>query len=493
MTTIETRLGKITGQKVGSVLGFLGIRYGQSPAGEQRFKPSIAETAWGDQTYDATEFRHSAMQPPPMDFFSDNTVRINTSPSYDEDCLFLNVYTPAADGKPRPVLYWIHGGSYVSGSGYEYDGRVLAEQGDAVIVTINYRLGLLGFMDLSDYGEEYRGSASNGIGDQILGLEWVRDNIADFGGDPANVTIFGESAGAGSVNGILAAPRADGLYHRAIAHSGNAAATPPPSLISALAGHLKIESEALLEKLLSMSGQEIIDMQIASGIGPALSVDGHVITRPTWEAIADRGPGGVPYIAGSNANEGTLFTLVMPGNDELYENFAPYMARLTMDGADPDDYLAGLKALYPNLTAKELYEAVWNDLFRRASINLCEAASKAGPGGWLYRFDLPTNIADGKQGATHASEIAFTFNTFADSQAGGVVMHDRDDAAVRELASRWSQTVLNFAKTGDPNGGGLPAWPVYEADNRQSLVMDRESRIEGADLDEAHRKLWSLK
>ena len=133
MTTIETRLGKITGKKVGSVLGFLGIRYGQSPAGEQRFKPSIAETAWGDQTYDATEFRHSAMQPPPMDFFSDNTVRINTSPSYDEDCLFLNVYTPAADGRPRPVLYWIHGGSYVSGSGYEYDGRVLAEQGLSLI------------------------------------------------------------------------------------------------------------------------------------------------------------------------------------------------------------------------------------------------------------------------------------------------------------------------------------------------------------------------
>lgn len=493
MTTIETRLGKISGKKVGNVLGFLGIRYGQPPIGELRFKASIAETKWKDEVYDATEFRHSALQPPPMDFFSDNSIRLNTEPTYDEDCLFLNVYTPAADSKPRPVLYWIHGGSYVSGSGYEYDGRILADQGDAVIVTINYRLGLLGFMDLSEFKEEYRGSASNGIGDQILGLEWVRDNIADFGGDPNNVTIFGESAGAGSVNGILAAPRADGLYHRAIAHSGNAAAAPPPSLSLALASHLKIEPDALLEKLVSMSGQEIIDMQVASGIGPALSVDGHVITRPTWEAIADRGAGGVPYIAGSNANEGTLFTLVMPGSDELYENFAPHMARLTMDGADPDGYLEALKAEYPSLSAKELYEYVWNDLFRRASINLCEAATEAGPGGWLYRFDLPTNIADGKQGATHASEIAFTFNTFADPEAGGVVMHDRSDADVRQLAICWSQTVLNFAKTGDPNGGGLPIWPAYNLEQRQSLVMDRESRIEGADLDEVHRRLWAVK
>ena len=490
MTTIQTRLGEVSGKELGGVEAFLGIRYGRAPSGDLRFKPSQAEEAWGDTTYDATDFRHSAMQPPPIDFFSGHSVRLNAEPSYDEDCLFLNIYTPAADKKERPVLYWIHGGSYVSGSGYEYDGRVLAAQGDAVVVTINYRLGLLGFMDFSEFGDEYLGSASNGIGDQILGLEWVRENIADYGGDPGNVTIFGESAGAGSVNGILAAPRADGLYHRAIAHSGNAAATPPTSISSTLAGHLEIGVEDLPGKLLSMSAQEIIDAQIASGVGPGLSVDGHLITRSTWEAIAERGREGVPYIAGSNADEGALFTLLMPDGDEFYEQFAPYMARMMMDGADPEGYLVALKAQYPGMSAKELYEAVWNDLFRRSSINLCEAASAAGPGGWLYRFDLPTNIADGNQGATHASEIAFTFNTFADPEAGGVVMHDRGDASVQELARSWSGTVLNFARTGNPNGGGLPEWPRYEEESRRSLVMDRESRIAGADLDEVHRKLW---
>jgi para-nitrobenzyl esterase len=177
MTTIQTRLGEVSGKELGGVEAFLGIRYGRAPSGDLRFKPSQAEEAWGDTTYDATDFRHSAMQPPPIDFFSGHSVRLNAEPSYDEDCLFLNIYTPAADKKERPVLYWIHGGSYVSGSGYEYDGRVLAAQGDAVVVTINYRLGLLGFMDFSEFGDEYLGSASNGIGDQILGLERVSPRV----------------------------------------------------------------------------------------------------------------------------------------------------------------------------------------------------------------------------------------------------------------------------------------------------------------------------
>jgi len=489
MTTIDTRLGKIQGKTLGSVHAFRGIRFGQPPVGELRFKPSIMDGPW-EGTYDATRHRHRSLQPPPMDFLRPTRASNAQEPTYDEDCLFLNIYTPTPDANKRPVLYWIHGGGYTGGSGYEYDGRVLANQGDVVVVTVNYRLGLLGFMDMSGFGDDYKGSANNGIGDQILGLEWVRDNIADYGGDPANVMIFGESAGAGSVNGLLAAPRADGLYHKAIAHSGNSAATPPNPIAPIVADHLGIEQQDLPDKLAGMSGEEVLAVQIATGASGGLCVDGTVVTRSTGQAIAERGKDGVPYIAGSNANEGTLFTFLLPGDDDVYGAMAHAMAKMAMDGADPGPYLEALKAHYPAESPKTHYEHTWNDLFRRASINLTTAATAAGPGGWLYRFDLPTTVEGGKLGATHACEIAFTFNMFGDSQASGIAMHDLDDPVAQELAQKWSQTVLNFAKTGDPNDGGLPAWPKYEATNRQSLVMDTQCRIADGELDAVHRKLW---
>ncbi|MEM7018650.1 MAG: carboxylesterase family protein, partial [Pseudomonadota bacterium] len=293
MTIIDTQLGKIQGKSLGNIQAYFGIRFGQAPVGDLRFKPAVTEGPW-QGTYDATRVRHQAMQPPPMPFFTEIFGRPAEEPTYDEDCLFLNIYTPAADDNKRPVLYWIHGGGFTSGSGYDYDGRVLAEQGDVVVVTINYRLGLLGFMDMSAFGDAYQGSASNGVSDQILGLEWVRDNIADYGGDAGNVMIFGESAGAASVNGILAAPRADELYHRAIAHSGSTASTPPQPIAPLLAGHLGVEHDDLPAKLVGMSGEEIIAAQVAIGSGGGVCVDGAVVTRSTAQAIAERGTNGVP-------------------------------------------------------------------------------------------------------------------------------------------------------------------------------------------------------
>jgi para-nitrobenzyl esterase len=472
------------------VQAFFGIRYGQAPIGDARFKSAVAAAPWTEAVYDATQARHSAIQPPPVEFLASRSQRMNTNPTYDEDCLFLNVYTPAADNQKRPVLYWIHGGSYVTGSGYEYDGRVLAEQGDVVVVTINYRLGLLGFIDLSEFGGDYIGSASNGIRDQILGLQWVRDNIADYGGDAGNVTLFGESAGAGSVNALLAAPSADGLYHRAIAHSGSIIATPPPPMVPGLAAHLSVSTADLPDKLASMSAQDILALQTATSIVGGACVDGTVVTRSTSQAIADRGTAGVPYIAGSNLNEGTLFTHVMPAAEEVYEQYSGLLATMMLEGADSGDYMAALKSLYPQADAKTLYEYVWTDLLRRPSIELAAAATAAGPGGWLYRFDVPTNVDGANLGATHASEIAFTFNTFADPKAAGVVMHDREDPALQKLAQQWSTTAMNFARTGDPNGGGLPAWVPYENSSRQSLVLDVESWCADAELDIEHRKLW---
>ena len=487
MATINTRLGAIEGVDDDGVQVFLGVRYGQPPTGDRRFKAARMAGPWRG-AYDATRARHRSWQPKPEGIFAELMGRDGAAFSYDEDCLFLNIFTPGCDDGRRPVLFWIHGGAFGSGSGYDYDGTALAAQGDVVVVTINYRLGFPGFLDLSAYGDDYRGSASNGIGDQILALAWVGENIRDYGGDPDNVTIFGESAGAASVNSIIAAPTADGLYHRAIAHSGTTAATPPIPIAAGLAGHLEVDPDGLLDKLASLGGAELLNVQMASALPFGAVVDGAIVTRSTARAIAEQGAACVPYIAGSNANEGTLLSMAVPA--EGHAAITPMIAGMSLDGADPTEYLARLRAAYRDASDTRVFEHVWNDMFRRASMTTAAAATAANGCGWLYRFDLPSTIMEGSLGATHASEIAFTFNSFSRPRRPGIVMHDGNDPVVVDLARKWSDTVLAFARTGDPNGAGLPEWPVYRADERRSLVLDGEPYVADASLDAKHMALW---
>lgn len=487
MATIDTKLGKIRGIAQAGIDVFLGVRFAQAPVGERRFRPPAPVGAW-DGIYDATEYGHRAPQ-------VDSGITSTPNGTLDEDCLFLNIYTPAADNASRPVLFWIHGGAFTMGSANQYDGTVLAKQGDVVVVAINHRLGLPGFLDLSGYGEAFAGSASNGIADSICALQWVRDNIADYGGDLGNVTIFGESAGGAVVNCVLSAPSGDGLYHRAISHSGGTPSTPPADVTKGLAAHIGIEPESLLDHLMELSWEDLLALQTASGVsGTGSSIDGTVVTRTTPDAFADRRAAGVPYIAGSNKDEGTLFSSLAagenPDHEQMLNTLGMVLARSTLDGADPADYVGRLRTTYPNASHKELYEHIWNDMFRRASINNCLAATDFGAGGWLYRFDLPSTFMGGNLGATHASEIAFTFNSFAGEGPVALGFHDGKDPVVRDLAERWSNTVLAFARTGNPNGAGLPDWPQYEDGSRQSIVLDAESYTAGPDLDAGHRALW---
>jgi para-nitrobenzyl esterase len=485
MTTIDTRLGRINGIDKTGLLAFRGIRFAESPTDERRFLPPVPASSWQD-TYDATEFPNRSMQAP-----SPEVLGPSPPGKTDEDCLFLNIVTPSIDGNHRPVLFWIHGGGFTIGSANEYDGSVLAGQGDVVVVTINYRLGLLGFLDLSACGEVFAGSASNGFRDQILALEWVRDNIADYGGDPGNVTIFGESAGGSSVHGLLAAPSADGLYHRAIAHSPGTANIPSQDQTVLLADRLGVEREGLVEKLREMSAADILALQIESGIsGGGLCIDGSVITRSTNDAILDRGTAGVPLIAGSNLNEGTLFTSINP-DPSTYGPMGQLLAGSTMAGDDTTAYIEALKSAHPGDGPREIYERIWVDMFRRSSTESTARATVAGPGGWLYRFDMQSQmtVGDVRLGATHAAEISFTFNIYNSPDAVGLAFYDRNDPAVRQLAEMWSNTVIAFARTGDPNGAGLPEWPRYSKDDRRCLILDEDPRVEG-DLDEKHRKIW---
>ena len=476
--TIESRLGTIAGLRENDVVHFRGVRYAQPPTGERRFMPPVASGPWED-TFDATTWPNRCMQPA-------GGVGGGAGPT-NEDCLFLNVVTPSVEDDRRPVLFWIHGGAYTQGSANEYDGSVLATQGDVVVVTINYRLGLFGFVELSALGPKFAGSASNGFRDQILALEWVRDNIADYGGDPNNVTIFGESAGGGSVLALLAAPSADGLYHKAIAHSPPPVSQAPENKVPVLSKLVEASGKALVSKLQSLSADEILGYQQTVGATGG-SVDGTVVTRSANEAIVGRGADGVPLITGTNRDEGTLFTMLMP--PAILEPMEAGLAMSITNGANPAPYLSALELAYPDDTAKQRNERIWVDMFRIAAIGAAQRASQAGPGGWLYRFDLPSTQAMGgvQLGATHAAEIAFTFNSFAGGQSL-LNLYDGKDPVVRGLAANWSNTVLAFAKTGNPNGSGLPQWPRYRSEQRQTMMLDAKQRVEG-DIDRDQIKLW---
>ncbi|HIL94829.1 MAG TPA: carboxylesterase/lipase family protein [Pseudomonadales bacterium] len=403
-----------------------------------------------------------------------------------EDSLFLNIFTPLVEGNKRPVLVWIHGGSFLTGTGNGYVGTQLSSQGDVVVVSINYRLGILGFLDLSGFDKAYAGSASNGIRDQILALKWVHDNIGDYGGDADNVTIFGESSGGTSVASLIAAPSADGLYHKAIIHSGAPVHAPPPDLRESLADQLDVTTDQLLVTLRSMTAQEIIESQgnIQAQFGGI--VDGTVVTRSSLQAIADRGSEGVPIIVGSNKDEGTLLSFLTPRF--AYDMAGPFIADLITAGKGSDAYIEALKSAYPDDSSREHYERIWNEMFRMNAVKVAEQASTTGAGSWVYRFDLPVqNSPLGTElGATHGAEIFFTFNSFADSD---IPYYDKADPKVSKLAETWSNTVIQFARMGDPNGAGLPEWPKYQPESRQTLILDGNPRLL-EDVDEKDRKRW---
>ncbi len=483
MTVITTRLGKAKGLTTDDVQSFLGIRYAEPPFGDLRFLPPVAASAWKG-TLDATEYPNRPMQPRLL-----GTMGQETAGALSEDCLFLNITTPSVEGDGRPVMVWIHGGGFAAGSANEYDGRALSRQGDVVVVTINYRLGPFGFLDLSALGDEFLGSGSNGYRDMILALEWVRDNIADYGGDAGNVTLFGESAGGIAVWGLLAAPAAKGLFHKAIAHSPGAPGVPEGDNTPAMAEKLGVERSELAATLRAMSAE---DLQ-GAGLPAGCITDGTVVTCSPEEAIRNHGASGIPLIVGTNRNEGTLFTPPDHENEDLsrYEGSLARAAKGLLKGADPTAYVEGLKVAHPDASPKALSEEISVDNFRRPSIKVTQASTEAGPGGWLYRFDLPTTREYGGKltGATHACEMAFTYNAFADPDSHVFMIHDRNDPVAINLAQQWSGTLIAFARSGDPNGAGLPRWPRYKDGERACMILDATSRVEN-DPDSVHRRLW---
>ena len=481
MHVLSTRLGKIRGLDNADALSFLGLRYGEPPTGSQRFLAPIKSSGWRD-VLDATHFPNRSMQ---------NEGGLSLRPfvpgNVSEDCLFLNITTSALTGKLKPVMVWIHGGGFIGGSANEYDTQVLSRQGDIVVVSLNFRVGTLGFLDLSSHGDAYRGSACNGLRDIILALQWVRDNIDEYGGDPQNITLAGQSSGATKVLALLGAPEAEGLFHKAIANSATCAYYPAQDQSERLAEKLAINRADVLPALLSMTAQEIVDLELRYRI----TVDGTVVTRPTFEAIQDRGNRGVPLLTGSNLNEGTLYTRGLDSGQDHYSEFNISLASEMLCGQSPDNYLAALKETYPHASPGRFHELVWNDMFRRTVLEAAELSTAAGPGGWLYRFDLPANLPRFKNyGASHASEMAFTFNTIANPSSHALTFHDPHDPIVRQIAEQWASRIIQFCKSGQPNAEALEHWPKYNGASRDCLLIDERLKII-SDPDLKHRQLWS--
>ncbi len=319
-TVVETAYGRLQGSEENGVQVWKGVPFAAPPVGALRYRPPQPPAIWSG-VREATAFGPTAPQlPSPLNNLFGREQQLSA-----EDCLYLNVWSPAADGAKRPVLFWIHGGAFTGGSGSTpwYDGASFARNGDVVVVTINYRLGLLGFLHLADLGgASFAATGNLGILDQVAALRWVKQNIAAFGGDPDNVTIFGESAGGMSVGTLLGTPSAQGLFHKAILQSGAAhtvrgreAATgiarEALKLLEVDAGNVERLRELSVEQILAAQAKLAVS-RASGGLFAQPVVDGEALPRPPLEAVANGVAAGVPLLLGTNLDEMKLFSALDP-------------------------------------------------------------------------------------------------------------------------------------------------------------------------------------
>ena len=482
--TAESNAGVIIGRERQGVLLFAGIPYAEAPTGSRRFKAPVRKARFSEP-FSALKFSAAAPQTPMGGMTDSAPVR------WDENCLTLNVSTPACDNNNRPVLVWIHGGGYRSGQSSIpwYSGIPFAKNGDIVTVSINYRLGALGFTDLSHLGPEYENSAINGTLDQITALEWVQDNIAAFGGDPKQVTIAGESAGGFSVSTLLGCERAQGLFQRAIPQSGGAHHTLPKAasqkvtefFLNALG-----QSDAI--GLEAVDTQEILDAQLATikhfegGAGVTNSLGTTVspfypahgvpaLSQSPLEAIRQGVGKEVAVLTGTNADETTLWGYGKVDDEKLNR---------IADGLGANSALSVYKSSRPDANAEELLIALTTDhMFRIPAIRLAEERAKHTENTWMYLFNWHSRAFNGRLKATHALEIPFAFNTLSAPGVDAFIgPGDKPQALADQMHAAW----IGFIRDGDPG------WAPYGKE-RRTMIFDTDSH-EALDPAPEERLAW---
>ncbi len=500
MVRVETASGTVEGVREGGLEVFRGIPYAQPPVGELRLRGPRPVEPWSGVRA-AAEFGPWAPQNAPG-----SSLTGEAPAAQDEDCLTLNVWTPGTGGPVRPVMVWIHGGGFTGGSGASalYGGASLAERGDVVVVTINYRLGILGFLahpDLAD--EETDGAQGNwGLLDQVAALEWVRDNVAAFGGDPSNVTIFGESAGGMSVTDLVAMPRALGLFHRAIAQSG-----PPSGMTMARAEEhsSKLLAEfgftepgqlrsLPLDALLEAQGT-VMTSRAGGGLILVPVVDGSSLPVAPLEAFVAGSAARVPFIVGSNRDEAKLFMVADPKNRDPDDDVVLRRVDRGLAYDDIDLSPAALLDAYRSARARrgastdprELWSAIESDrMFRIGSLKVAAAHSRWQPETYCYLFDWESPAMGGALGACHAVEIPFVLGNL---EVPGMDRFAGSGPEATALSERMMDAWLGFARRGIPSHPGIPDWSAYGEAARSTMVFGPDIHLERAPMED-ERALW---
>jgi para-nitrobenzyl esterase len=498
---VETTEGPVRGISAQGIASWKGIPFARPPVGPLRFRPPERHERWRG-VQEATAFGPAAPQNPSPAMEILGAERLAT----DEDCLTLNVWSPTADGKPRAVLVWIHGGAFQIGSGSQhwYDGQRLASRGDIVVVTLNYRLGALGFLFLDDAGAP-PGSGNLGLLDQIAALEWVRDNIERFGGDLSKVTVFGESAGAMSVATLLGTPRARGLFVQAIAQSGAAShvhsAASAAKLTRAFMDTAGVRSADELSRLstkdlLAIQGQTVMRPEVMSkAISGQLPfqpvVDGSVLRQAPLDTVAEGGAAGVPLVLGTTQEEMRLFGLMDPGLASLDEAHLLARVRKIVGAADSGDlvaaYRTGREQRGEPTHPAELWQAIATDnVFRVPATRLAEAQLPHAPV-WMYRFTWRTPLLGGRLRSCHALDVPFVWGAISDPASKAFV---GDGPRVEALSASMQDAWTGFAREGEPRARGLPRWPRYELGSRAHMVFGPDRHVE-EDPEPAEREAWA--
>ena len=505
---VETTYGKVRGYATGGVHTFRGIRYGATTNGKNRFLPPQKPDPWPG-VRDATSYGYSAPQTnpaeranagpeSPMAQIMAASDGFRAAPAESEDCLFLNVWTAGLGaGRKRPVMVWLHGGGYSMGtaSSLLYDGTNLARRGDVVVVGINHRLNVFGYTNFGDLGgPQYAHSGNAGQLDIIAALQWVRDNIDRFGGDPKRVMIFGESGGGGKVSMLLASPPAKGLFHAAVIESGPGVRmgerNPATKAAEMLLAELKLDpkrlpeihklpTDTILSAYFAVSAA-VARLRVSGGgmeggaFGPVL--DPADLPAHPYDPAATRISEDVPVMVGWNKTESTAFSF---GDEQLFSlDEAGMRKRIeALAGPDTDRLIRIYKSELPKLSPSGIYFYISSySMMGSGSVTIAERKAALGKApAYLYRLDWETPVDNGKLISPHGLEMPLVFDNV---DRGGEVLTGGSEEAVK-LAAKMSEAWVAFAATGNPNSGksGLPQWPPYDAARRPTMIFDTQSRV----------------